>query len=153
VLEGAGERNQPLPTTEGIVPTQTNDRTLSAQSSVELAAQMHDLSVHLWNALSREAGAEPPSCFPERATVETLQDTLEQLAYGESIRAAAELVPGETFTHTGVLIVRIRATTGNDARGALASAAHAALESSLGIVRVEGTDVTRNPAPRRGGAR
>jgi hypothetical protein len=62
-------------------------------------------------------------------------------------------VPGETFTHTGVLIVRIRATTGNDAREALASAAHAALESALGIVRVEGTGVTRNPAPRRGSAR
>jgi hypothetical protein len=109
VLEGAGERNQPLPTTEGIVPTQTTDRTFT-----------------------RGDEGHPDS---------------------PGIRAAAELVPGETFTHTGVLIVRIRATTGEDAREALASAAHAALESALGIVRVEGTDVTRNPAPRRGGAR
>lgn len=52
-----------------------------------------------------------------------------------------------TFTHTGLLMVRVHATSSEDARELLARAAMAALEADPFIRRVEGTSVTA--APRR----
>jgi hypothetical protein len=56
-----------------------HDLPLSEQPSAVLAAQMHDLSVHLWNALWREADED--FAFPERDTIEAMQAALEPLAY------------------------------------------------------------------------
>lgn len=55
----------------------------------------------------------------------------------------------DTFTHTGLLMVRVHASNAEEARELLAKAASAALEADPFIRRVEGTSVTRNPAPKR----
>lgn len=55
----------------------------------------------------------------------------------------------DTFTHTGLLMVRVHASSSEEARDLLAKAASAALEADPFIRRVEGTSVTPNPAPRR----
>jgi hypothetical protein len=51
----------------------------------------------------------------------------------------------DAFTHTGVLMVRIRADTTESAREQLQQAADAALEAAPGIVAIESTNVSRNP--------
>jgi hypothetical protein len=76
-------------------------------------------------------------------------DYLGQLLEGAVIRCIdAADVPErdpETFTHTGILMVRVHAGDAEEARALLAKAASAALEADPFIRRVEGTSVTRNP--------
>lgn len=56
----------------------------SEQSSRDLAQRMHDLSVHLWNALWREAGENTE--FPQRSRVERVQLDLSILGWPEASR-------------------------------------------------------------------
>lgn len=64
------------------------------KTSVEIAGAMHDLSIHLWNALDQEAGGSYN--FPDRPLVENLQRQLSELAWrsgdvGRPMRKAAAI--------------------------------------------------------------
>lgn len=56
--------------------------TVSERSSADLAREMHDLAVHLWNALWREQGENPEFVYRER--VESTQGLLTELGWPDA---------------------------------------------------------------------